>query len=86
MVVFASDTTPGVVTIRPHKKRELALVCTLDHIIHFHHHDIRADEWLLYEVEAICADAGRGFGRGRIWSADGQLLVSVTQEILLRAK
>lgn len=31
------------------------MVFSLDHVIHFHHHDIRADEWLLYEVESTTA-------------------------------
>ncbi|KAF8363509.1 hypothetical protein PRIPAC_90432, partial [Pristionchus pacificus] len=84
MIVFASDSTPVGVIFRPHTKNDFtpSMVFSLDHVMHFHHHEIRADEWMLYEVESTVAGAGRGFARGRIWGTDGKLLVSLTQEAL----
>ncbi|GMS84923.1 hypothetical protein PENTCL1PPCAC_7098 [Pristionchus entomophagus] len=85
MIVFASDSTPVGVIFRPHTKNDFSpsMVFSLDHVMHFHHHEIRADEWLLYEVESTSSGAGRGFARGRIWGTDGKLLVSLTQEALI---
>lgn len=88
MIVFASDSTPVGVIFRPHTKNDFtpSMVFSLDHVMHFHHHEIKADEWLLYEVESTSAGAGRGFARGRIWGTDGKLLVSLTQEALVRTR
>ncbi|KAF8363431.1 hypothetical protein PRIPAC_90354, partial [Pristionchus pacificus] len=88
MTAFASDFLPAGVILRPHAKNDFtpSMVFSLDHVIHFHHHDIRADEWLLYEVESTTAGSGRGFAQGRIWRNDGKLLASLSQEILIRTK
>nr|WP_205379440.1 acyl-CoA thioesterase II [Streptomyces sp. SID7805] len=56
---------------------------SLDHAMWFHR-PLRADEWLLYDQESPTAQGGRGLGRGRIFTADGQLVVSVIQEGVIR--
>ncbi|GAU68079.1 putative acyl-CoA thioesterase [Streptomyces sp. NBRC 110611] len=56
---------------------------SLDHAMWFHR-PFRADEWLLYDQESPTAQAGRGLGKGRIFTADGQLAVSVIQEGVIR--
>ncbi|ANZ18552.1 acyl-CoA thioesterase II [Streptomyces noursei] len=56
---------------------------SLDHAMWFHR-PLRADEWLLYDQESPTARAGRGLGQGRIFTADGQLVVSVIQEGVVR--
>ncbi|QHC20968.1 acyl-CoA thioesterase [Streptomyces sp. GS7] len=56
---------------------------SLDHAMWFHR-PLRADEWLLYDQESPTAQAGRGLGQGRIFTADGQLVVSVIQEGVVR--
>ncbi|MEU9121815.1 acyl-CoA thioesterase II [Streptomyces sp. NPDC048506] len=56
---------------------------SLDHAMWFHR-PLRADEWLLYDQESPTAQAGRGLGKGRIFTADGQLAVSVIQEGVIR--
>jgi acyl-CoA thioesterase-2 len=48
------------------------------------HRSFRADEWLLYEQESATATAGRAMCRGRIWTREGALAVSVAQEGVLR--
>jgi acyl-CoA thioesterase-2 len=56
---------------------------SLDHCMWFHH-DLRADEWLLYDAESPIAYGGRGLARGFLFSRDGQLKVSMVQEGLTR--
>jgi acyl-CoA thioesterase-2 len=56
---------------------------SLDHAMWFHR-PLRADDWLLYDQESPTAQGGRGLGKGRIFTADGQLAVSVIQEGVIR--
>jgi acyl-CoA thioesterase-2 len=58
---------------------------SLDHAMWFHR-PFRADRWLLYAQESPVAYGGRGLARGEVFTADGQLVVSVVQEGLIRAK
>ncbi|MFE0189896.1 acyl-CoA thioesterase [Streptomyces sp. NPDC059008] len=57
---------------------------SLDHAMWFHR-PLSADEWLLYDQESPTAQGGRGLGKGRIFTADGRLAVSVIQEGVIRA-
>jgi acyl-CoA thioesterase II len=56
---------------------------SLDHVMWFHR-AFRADEWVLYSQESPSRAFSRGFTRGAIFSRSGELLVSVSQEGLLR--
>ncbi|MEV5240454.1 acyl-CoA thioesterase II [Streptomyces cinnamoneus] len=56
---------------------------SLDHAMWFHR-PFRADEWLLYDQESPTAQGGRGLAKGRIFTADGKLAVSVIQEGVVR--
>ncbi|KNB49595.1 acyl-CoA thioesterase II [Streptomyces caatingaensis] len=56
---------------------------SLDHAMWFHR-PFRADEWLLYDQESPTSQGGRGLARGRIFTVEGSLAVSVTQEGLVR--
>ncbi|MDT3399352.1 acyl-CoA thioesterase II [Streptomyces sp. B1866] len=56
---------------------------SLDHAMWFHR-PFRADEWLLYDQQSPSASGGRGLARGRIFTADGQLALSVVQEGVVR--
>lgn len=47
---------------------------------------VRADEWLLYELESPVAMGSRGLNIGRIYTRDGRLIVSAIQEALIRLK
>jgi len=58
---------------------------SLDHALWLHE-PFRADEWLLYTTDSPWAGHARGFNRGRIFSADGRLVASVTQEGLIRLR
>lgn len=58
-------------------------MASLDHAMWFHR-SFRADEWLLYVQDSPSASGARGFNRGLIYSRDGTLVASATQEGLMR--
>jgi acyl-CoA thioesterase-2 len=58
---------------------------SLDHAMWFHR-SFRADRWLLYSQESPFAGGGRGLARGQVFTRDGELVVSVVQEGLIRTK
>lgn len=53
------------------------------HTLNFHDR-FRADEWLLMSNEGIWAGRGRTHGRCNIWSQDGRLVATYTQDNLVR--
>jgi acyl-CoA thioesterase-2 len=85
-LVYASDMTLLDSTLLPHGlswESGNVAGASLDHAMWFHR-PFRADEWLLYDQESPSASGGRGLATGRIFAADGRLLVSVVQEGLIR--
>jgi acyl-CoA thioesterase-2 len=56
---------------------------SLDHAIWFHR-PVRLDRWHLHTQEAVALVGDRGLARGAIHDADGRLVASVAQEVLLR--
>ena len=60
-------------------------LASLDHALWFHR-PFRADEWLLYVQDSPSAHGARGFCRGSVFTRDGQLVASVTQEGLMRSR
>lgn len=86
MLAYASDfglatsalLPHGVTFFNPHMQ-----VASLDHAMWFHR-PFRMDQWLLYVTDSPSASAGRGFNRGQIFTQQGILVASVTQEGLIR--
>ena len=58
-------------------------VASIDHAMWFHR-QFRADEWLLYVQDSPSATGARGLNRGLIYTSDGVLVASATQEGLIR--
>ena len=58
-------------------------VASLDHAMWFHR-PFRMDEWLLYHCEGVSTSAARGLARGAFYRRSGELVVSATQEGLMR--
>ncbi|MGO9082081.1 MAG: acyl-CoA thioesterase [Streptosporangiaceae bacterium] len=58
---------------------------SLDHAMWFHR-PFRADRWLLYAQESPTAQGARGLARGEVFTAGGELVVSVVQEGLIRSR
>lgn len=61
---------------------KLGMMVSLDHSIYFHEPKrVRADEWMLTDMESPWSGDGRGFVVQRIFAADGTLLASCFQEV-----
>jgi acyl-CoA thioesterase-2 len=58
-------------------------VASLDHAMWFHR-EFRMDEWLLYVMTSPNACKARGLSNGRVYTREGKLVASVTQEGLIR--
>jgi acyl-CoA thioesterase II len=58
---------------------------SLDHAMWFHR-PFRADRWLLYVQDTPTASGARGLARGEVYTEEGELVVSVVQEGLLRPR
>jgi acyl-CoA thioesterase II len=58
---------------------------SLDHAMWFHR-PFRADRWLLYAQDSPAAYGGRGLARGEVFTEQGDLVVSVVQEGLIRTR
>ncbi len=56
---------------------------SLDHAMWFHR-PFRADRWLLYVQDSPVARGARGLAHGEVYTAAGELVVSVMQEGLIR--
>ena len=56
---------------------------SLDHAMWFHR-PFRADRWLLYVQDSPVAHGARGLAHGEVYTAEGELVVSVMQEGLIR--
>ena len=85
VVTYASDMTLLDTALLPHGTWHdpNVFMASLDHAMWFHR-PFRADEWILYDQDTPSASGGRGLARGLMWDADGNLVVSVVQEGLLR--
>jgi len=86
VLAYASDFNLLSTALLPHGQSYLSpnmVVASIDHAIWFHR-DLRADEWLLYSMDAPTSQASRGLSRGEIFSHSGELVASIVQESLMR--
>jgi len=58
---------------------------SLDHAMWFHR-PVDFNDWLLFDQDCPSTSQGRGFIRGEMYTQDGRLAASVTQECLMRVK
>ncbi len=56
---------------------------SIDHALWLHR-PARGDEWLFYDLQALVNNAGRSVVRGSMYRRDGQLCMSMAQELLIR--
>ena len=88
VLAYASDFTLLDTALIAHGKLMFdpdIQMASLDHALWFHR-PFRADEWLLYAQYSPSGYGARGFCRGSIFTRDGQLVASVTQEGLMRQR
>jgi acyl-CoA thioesterase-2 len=86
IVTYASDMNLFDAILAPHDVNwddGSFMGASLDHCMWFHH-SLRADEWMLYDMDSPVAHGGRGLARGFLFSREGQLKVSLVQEGLTR--
>ena len=48
------------------------------------HRPFLMDDWMLFSTDSPTAASGRGFARGTFFSAEGAMVASASQEVLLR--
>ncbi|KIW70083.1 acyl-CoA thioesterase II [Phialophora macrospora] len=82
---FDSTRTPAQRLEHQQDDRRIGMMVSLDHAIFFHNpRAFRADEWMLAEMDSPWAGDGRGLVMQRIWSKDGILIATCTQEGVVR--
>ncbi|GGD47997.1 acyl-CoA thioesterase II [Erythrobacter arachoides] len=86
VLAYVSDFQILATALQPHGKsmhRGEVKAASIDHAIWFHE-DFQVDDWLLFATESPWSGAARGFARGQIFTREGKLVASVTQEGMLR--
>ena len=86
LLAYVSDFNLLDTAMMPHgfpaAPRKLVMA-SIDHAMWFHR-PVRVDDWLLYATDSPSASGARGFARGSIFSRDGRLVASTSQEGLMR--
>jgi len=68
----------------PEEWRETFVSASLDHAVWFHR-QVRADEWLLFDMRSPHIGGSRGVARGEVFQ-HGRLVATIAQEGLLRLR
>ncbi|KAK0425959.1 hypothetical protein QR680_009476 [Steinernema hermaphroditum] len=68
------------------KGTEFRLGTSMDHSAWLHQFNFDINEWILYEQKCVAHGKNRSLMHGRLWSRDGRLLMSTTQEALIYPK
>lgn len=83
----ASRTTKEEETDTKRIPPSIEMMVSLDHTIFFHNQElVKADDWMVMEMESPWAGQDRGLVLERIWTADGVLVATCIQEGLFRLK
>lgn len=86
LLAYVSDFELLATSTLPHGlsfTRGNIIMASLDHALWFHR-DFRIDDWLLYSMDSPNASGARGFARGQLFTEDGKLVASTSQEGLVR--
>ncbi|HVG63222.1 MAG TPA: acyl-CoA thioesterase II [Hyalangium sp.] len=88
LLTYASDFNLISTAMLPHGLSVMQpglQIASLDHTLWFHG-SLHVNDWLLYAMESPWAGNARGLAHGRIFTRDGRLVASVSQEGLLRQR
>ena len=88
LLAYASDMGILDTATKPHGVNWFTggvQMASLDHAMWFHEPFNIAD-WLLYAMDSPSASGARGFNRGEVFTREGKLVASVTQEGLMRPR
>ncbi|CAO3630654.1 unnamed protein product [Mucor hiemalis] len=87
IIAYASDSgflnTAARANGFSYNSDSIGMMTSLDHSVWFHM-PARADEWLLYDIHSPRSNDGRGVAFGRIYSRDGHLVATTSQEGIVR--
>jgi acyl-CoA thioesterase-2 len=86
VATYASDMSLFDTMLAPHPVQwedPDFMGASLDHCVWFHR-PFRVDEWLLYDMDSPTAAGARGLARGFLFTQEGELVVSMVQEGLMR--
>jgi acyl-CoA thioesterase-2 len=86
VATYASDMNLFDTMLAPHEigwDDPEFMGASLDHCMWFHR-PLRADDWLLYDMDSPTSHGSRGLARGTMFSRYGELVVSMAQEGLMR--
>ena len=85
-LAYLSDWSLLDTASRPHAvsfMQDNVQVASLDHAMWFHR-PFRADDWMLYTQSSPASSGGRGLNFGHVFTHDGTLVCSMSQEGLIR--
>jgi acyl-CoA thioesterase-2 len=85
VLAYLSDLTLLSVSTLPHGIAFMSnqlQIASIDHVMWFHR-QVRADQWLLYDMESPSASHSLGLSMGRLFQ-DGQISATCAQEGLIR--
>ncbi len=88
LLAYASDFNLITTAMLPHGRSVMQpdlQIASLDHALWFHG-GLQVNDWLLYAMESPWAGSARGLAHGRIFTRDGRLVASVSQEGLIRQR
>ncbi len=88
ILTYISDYNILISALNPHASKAHmgnTQTASLDHSM-WYFRDFDFDDWLLFSIESPNASSARGFCRGNIFTRNGKLIASVTQEGLMRPK
>ncbi|MEK7295281.1 MAG: acyl-CoA thioesterase II [Actinomycetota bacterium] len=86
IVTYASDMTLLDTALLPHGVSWSdggIQMASIDHAMWFHR-PFRADQWMLYDQSSISTSNARGLAGGSIYTQQGELVITVVQEGLIR--
>ncbi|WP_142785145.1 acyl-CoA thioesterase [Changchengzhania lutea] len=88
ILTYVSDYNILVSALNPHASIAHwgnTQTASLDHSM-WYFREFDFSDWLLFSMESPSTSSARGFARGNIFTRDGKLIASVTQEGLMRPK
>jgi acyl-CoA thioesterase-2 len=88
LLAYVSDFHLLDTALMPHGIAAISqglVMASIDHAMWFHR-SVRVDDWLLYSTDSPSASGARGFTRGSVFSRDGRLVASTSQEGLMRVR
>lgn len=88
LLAYASDFHLLSAAMLPHGQSIMdpqLQIASLDHALWFHG-PLNMSDWLLYSMESPWSGNARGLAHGRIFTRDGRLVASVSQEGLIRQR